>query len=154
MSSDDVEHVSIQERYLLTATCFGCGPQNERGLRIRSFPSPDGRGVTCSWQPSPHHAAGSGVLNGGIVGTLLDCHSAAAVVDEMVRRDPAARDQWVTATYMVKFLRPTSPDAPVELFAEVVEWDGDRAVTAAELRSEGKVRATCSAEFRRYVPRD
>jgi acyl-coenzyme A thioesterase PaaI-like protein len=151
---DGDDDQSIQRRFFPAATCFGCGPENPEGLRISSFPAPDGRGVVCSWQPKPHHAAGSGVLNGGIIGTLLDCHSAAAVVQEAVTRDPEARDHWVTADYAVKLMRPTNPDVPLELFAEVVEWDGDRATTHAELRSEGKVRATCAAHFVRYVPRE
>jgi acyl-coenzyme A thioesterase PaaI-like protein len=96
----------------------------------------------------------TGVLNGGTVGTLLDCHSAAAVVQQAVTRDPESRDHWVTSEYSVKLLRPTNPDVPLELFAEVVEWDGDRGTTPAELRSEGKVRASCEARFVRYVPRD
>ena len=27
------------------------------------------------WKPEPHHLAFEGVLNGGICGALLDCHS-------------------------------------------------------------------------------
>ena len=31
--------------------------------------------LVADWQPLPHHAAFDGVLNGGIIGTLLDCHA-------------------------------------------------------------------------------
>jgi acyl-coenzyme A thioesterase PaaI-like protein/ketosteroid isomerase-like protein len=145
---------SIQERYLLTETCFGCGPHNPGGLHIRSFPAPDGGGVVSTWQPSPQHAASSGALNGGIVSTLLDCHSAAAVVQEMVTREPERRDEWVTAELSVKFKRPAPPQHPMELFARVVDWAEDRVRTEAELRSDGKVRATATALFAKWVPRD
>ena len=41
------------------------------GLRIRSFPSDDDpEQLVAEWRPSPQHEAFSGVLNGGIVGTL------------------------------------------------------------------------------------
>ena len=146
--------LSIQERYLLTEHCFGCGPHNPGGLHIRSFPAADGRGVVGTWQPSPHHAANSGALNGGIVSALLDCHSAAAVVQEMVTRDPEARDEWVTAELSVRFRRPAPPGSPVELFAEVVEWGDDRVHTQGELRSGDKVCASASALFARYKPRE
>jgi acyl-coenzyme A thioesterase PaaI-like protein len=150
---EKLDHLSIQERYLLTEFCFGCGPHNPDGLHIRSFPAPDARGVVCAWQPSPQHAANSGALNGGIVSTLLDCHQAAAVVQEMVTRDPDRRDEWVTAELSVRFKRPAPPEQPMELFARVVDWAGDRARTEGELRCDGKVRARATALFARWIPR-
>jgi acyl-coenzyme A thioesterase PaaI-like protein len=146
--------LSIQERYLLTENCFGCGPHNPGGLQIRSFPAPEGPGVVSTWQPSPHHAANSGALNGGIVSTLLDCHQAAAVVQEMVTRDPEARDEWVTAELSVRFRRPAPPQLAVELFAEVTDWGEGRVTTAGQLCADGKVCASASGLFARWVPRE
>ena len=64
---------SLQERYSPESICFGCGPKNPQGLHIRSFVSGDE--VVATWTPEPLYQAFPGVLNGGIVGTLLDCHS-------------------------------------------------------------------------------
>jgi len=64
---------SLQDRWAPANRCFGCGPANEKGLRIKSFVRGDE--VVCEWRPEPHHAAFDGVLNGGICGALLDCHS-------------------------------------------------------------------------------
>jgi acyl-coenzyme A thioesterase PaaI-like protein len=147
-----VNEQSIQERYFPEGICFGCGPTNELGLKIASRPSPDGTGVVCQWQPQPHHAAGPGVLNGGIVGALLDCHSAAAIYLQVLQRS-GEESLWATSEFRVRLLRPTSPEAPLELFAEVVELDEDRAIVESRLDSEGKTRATCRAEFRRFPPR-
>ena len=61
---------SIQERLLPDMRCFGCGPANERGLRLRSYPGDDA--VTASFTPWPEHDNGLGYLNGGIISTLLD----------------------------------------------------------------------------------
>jgi hypothetical protein len=67
---------SLQERYGPHTICFGCGPANANGLHIRSFPDPDNEGdVIAEWTPAPHHEAFPGVMNGGIAGTLMDCHS-------------------------------------------------------------------------------
>ena len=63
----------VQERYAPRNHCFGCGPANPKGLRIRSFE--DGEGLAAEWTPEPHHEAFDGMLNGGIIGALLDCHS-------------------------------------------------------------------------------
>ena len=64
---------SVQETYAPTNKCFGCGPANEKGLRIRSFE--EGDVLVCEWHAEPHHQAFDGILNGGICGALLDCHS-------------------------------------------------------------------------------
>ena len=37
--------ISLQEQFAPASICFGCGPANDRGLRIRSFQGPDGWGV-------------------------------------------------------------------------------------------------------------
>ena len=68
--------VSLQRRYAPTSRCFGCGPANEQGLRIESHEAGGVPGeLRATWQPRPHHAAFENVLNGGIIGTLLDCHA-------------------------------------------------------------------------------
>src|SRR5207253_3488904 len=63
---------SLQESYAPSMTCFGCGPANEKGLHIRSFPQGDE--VVATFQPETYQEAFPGMLSGGIVGTLLDCH--------------------------------------------------------------------------------
>ncbi|HXS02169.1 MAG TPA: hypothetical protein VN724_16455, partial [Pyrinomonadaceae bacterium] len=63
---------SIQETFAPSLACFGCGPANPKGLHVRSFP--DGDEVVAEWQPAPEYEAYNGMLNGGIIGTLLDCH--------------------------------------------------------------------------------
>jgi hypothetical protein len=63
---------SLQEQYAPANACWGCGPANPEGLRIRSFPKGDE--VVAVWKPEPKYEAFPGVLNGGIIGTLLDCH--------------------------------------------------------------------------------
>ncbi|NNF70413.1 MAG: PaaI family thioesterase, partial [Acidimicrobiia bacterium] len=35
----------------------------------------EGDVVVADWTPEPHHQAFHGVINGGIIGSLLDCHS-------------------------------------------------------------------------------
>src|SRR5438128_217711 len=63
----------LQERFAPQSICFGCGPANPKGLKIKSIPEKDQ--VVADWQPESHHEAFPGMLNGGIIGALLDCHS-------------------------------------------------------------------------------
>ncbi len=137
---------SLQETYAPANICFGCGPANERGLRIRSFV--DGDTVVCDWTPSDHHQAFPGMLNGGIVGALLDCHSNWTAAHFLMAASGADEPPCtVTASYSVKLRRPTASDQPVHLEARVVESSDDRAVVEAELTSEGQVCATCRGTF-------
>jgi acyl-coenzyme A thioesterase PaaI-like protein len=132
---------SLQERYAPHNACFGCGPSNQRGLRIRSFFD---QGVyTAEWQPETYHQAFPGVVSGGILGTLLDCHmnwSAAHHLMQKLQRDTPPCT--VTAEYSVRLLRPTPSTGPLRLEARIVDSEGDRATVEATVTSEGKVRAT------------
>lgn len=137
---------SLQDTYAPNNACFGCGPANEKGLRIKSFPHGDE--VVAEWRPEPHHEAFPGVLNGGIVGTLLDCHSNWTTVWHLKEKRGAAEAPCcVTLEFAVKLRRPTPTDRRLELRAKVVESHDDRAVVDAELVADGKVCATCRGTF-------
>ncbi|MDQ1560180.1 MAG: hypothetical protein QOD32_3240 [Pyrinomonadaceae bacterium] len=128
-------------------TCFGCGPANERGLRIRSFARGDDAAI-CEWQPEKHHEAFPGMLNGGIIGSLIDCHANWTAAWHLMRRTGQdAPPATVTAEYSVKLMRPTPTAAPVQLAARVVEAKEDRAVVEVELTAGGKVCATGRGTF-------
>jgi uncharacterized protein (TIGR00369 family) len=136
----------LQDRYAPRGTCFGCGPLNEKGLRIKSVVR--GEEVVASWRAEKHHEAFAGALSGGIAGTLLDCHSNWTAAYHLMRRSGAATPPCtVTAEYAVELLRPTPTDGPIELVARPVEVGDDRAVIEAELRAGGKVCATCRGTF-------
>ncbi len=146
---------ALQRRYAPKSICFGCGPANAQGLHIESFVRGDV--LECRFSPAPHHAAFPGVLNGGIIGTLLDCHSNWASVAHLMRllplhgQPPAgpASDEapcTVTAEFAVKLKRPT-PMTEVLLKAWVVESDGVKVTTEATLEAGGKITATCRGIF-------
>jgi acyl-coenzyme A thioesterase PaaI-like protein len=140
---------SLQETYAPTNRCFGCGPANDKGLRIQSFPVAEGGDeIVCDWTPEPHHEAWEGMLNGGICGALLDCHSNWTAAWHLMRKNGLdAPPCTVTAEFHVKLRRPTPTDVPLHLSARVVESDAKRAVVEATLAAEGQVTATCRGVF-------
>ena len=139
---------SLQELYAPESACFGCGPANEHGLHVRSFPADEGEEIVCEWQPESQYEAFPGMLNGGIVGALLDCHSNWAASYHLMRRAGAERPPCtVTADYSIKLLRPTPTDDVLHLTARVVESTDDRAVVEAELSAKGKTCANCRGTF-------
>jgi len=147
---------SLQERYFPDLPCFGCGPANEKGLRLRSYPREDGR-VIASFTPWPEHDNGLGYLNGGIIATVLDCHSAAAVTHEAFARGwpplPGADLPYVTANLEVSYLRPAPLTETVGLVAEVVDASEAEITAHVWLEWDGKTRAEVTALWKRWRPR-
>lgn len=148
--------ISLQDRYFPDLPCFGCGPSNPDGLQLKSFPAEAGH-VTAEFTPWPAHDNGLGFLNGGIIATILDCHSAAAVTHEAsVRGWPAlagALLPYVTAGLDVRYLRPAPLDASVRLWARVTEASESEMTAEAWLEWDGKRRAEVTAVWRRWRPR-
>ncbi len=139
---------SLQERFAPQGTCFGCGPTNNQGLRIRSFPdSEEPDALVCEWTPRGHHAAYATFLYGGIIGSLFDCHSNWTATWHLMRRDALESPPCtVTANFHVEFRRPT-PMAEVRLKAWVTSSRGNRVETEATLTSGGVLTATCRGSF-------
>jgi len=137
---------SLQERYAPDSICYGCGPANAQGFRIRSFA--EGDVLVADWQPQAHHHAFPGMLNGGVIGTLLDCHCNWAASYHLMQRNALeAPPCTVTADYHITLQRPTPMDAAVRLRAWVVEATTDRAVVEGTLEGGGRITATCRGTF-------
>ena len=152
----DVEApVSIQERLYPWATCFGCGHANPKGLHLRSYPT-DGV-IVAEFLPRPEFDNGIGFLNGGIIATVLDCHSGAAVFHQadVLGLEPAEDMPYpfVTAGLDLRYLRPAPLDAPVELRAVISSIDESEAVVDVSLHFDGKPRAQATALWKRWRPR-
>jgi acyl-coenzyme A thioesterase PaaI-like protein len=138
---------AVQDTYAPHSICFGCGPSNAQGLQIKSIPVSDAE-LVAEWRPQKHHEAFPGMLAGGIVGTLLDCHSNWTAAWHLMRKSGLAEAPCtVTAEYAVKLRRPTPTTGPVTLRSKVVESGDDRAVVEATLEAEGKICATCRGTF-------
>ena len=137
---------SLQDKYAPASICFGCGPANPKGLHIKSYAQGDE--VVAEWMPEPQHEAFPGMLNGGIIGTLLDCHCNWTAAWYLMKKTGAhAPPCTVTAEYAISLKRPTPMDRPIELRARVVSSADDRAVVEGELIAGGKLCDTCRGTF-------
>ena len=124
------------------AHCYGCGRLNENGLQIKSYW--DGEEAICTYTPRPYHTAIPGYVYGGLIASLIDCHStgtAAAAAYRAAGRpmetEPAFR--FVTASLQVDYLRPTPLGVPLELRATVKEIKGRKVVVSSTLSAAGEV---------------
>src|SRR5688572_22113567 len=103
-SGDTPMSLSLQQEFGDKNICFGCGTNNPQGLHLASYAEEDS--VVAQWTPQPHHQAFAGVLCGGIIGTLLDCHGAwtaawALMKARSLKHPPAT----VTAEYSIRLKR-------------------------------------------------
>ena len=147
---------ALQDRYFPELPCFGCGPSNADGLQLKSFLGDDGL-VVADFTPWPQHDNGLGYLNGGIISTVLDCHSAAAVTHEAYERGwpalPGAALPYVTAGLDVRYLRPAPLEATVSLFARARDASEAEITADVWLEWDGKERARAVAVWKRWRPR-
>ena len=123
--------------------CFGCGPSNPNGLRIKSYYR-DSEGL-CTFHPGPEHSAGPPhVLNGGILATIIDCHGVCTAIaaayeaeNRAIGSDPPL--WYVTGSLSVDYLLPTPIAEPLVLRARVREAKGRKSVVEVEAKSGDKV---------------
>lgn len=124
--------------------CWGCGPDNQHGLQIKSYWSGDES--ICNWEPLPWHMAGpTHVLNGGIIATLIDCHSICTAIAAAYRRDGRAMDSepliwYVTAHLDITYRYPTPIEGPVTLRASVTETSPRKSLVACTLSADDEER--------------
>ena len=137
---------SLQDTYGSQVICFGCGPANPQGLQIKSFPQGDE--CVAEYRVQKHHEALPGVVNGGIIGALFDCHCNWTATWALMRKSgKPVPPCTVTADFHVFLKRPTPSDALLKFRARASELKGDRAVIEATLEAEGKICATCTGTF-------
>lgn len=147
---------ALQDRYFPGLPCFGCGPANDKGLRLKSYDAGDGT-VVARFTPWPEHDNGGGFLNGGIIATVLDCHSAAAVTHSAFEHGwlplGDALLPFVTAGIDVRYRRPAPLHDEVALVAGVLQASEAEITAEVRLEHDGKVRAEATALWKRWRPR-
>ena len=124
------------------AHCYGCGRLNEHGMQIKSYW--DGEESVCTFVPKPYHTAIPGYVYGGLIASLIDCHStgtaaAAAYRAQGRRLDTLPPLRFVTASLHVDYVRPTPIEGPLELRSQVKEVKSRKVVVSTTLSAGGEV---------------
>ncbi len=125
--------------------CFGCGPLNPEGLYLKSRWEDDE--AVCLWTPKPHHMAGpTHILNGGIIATIMDCHTICTAIADAYQRDGRAVGEdpelwYATGKLEVHYLKPTPLEGPVTLRARVAEAGARKTVLTCTLYADDQARA-------------
>lgn len=125
--------------YLYRNQCWGCGSNNERGLQLKSYWA--GEESVCAWIPGSQYMAGpANILNGGIIATVIDCHSVCTAIAAAYREEGRGMDTdpfiwYVTASIKIDYHRPVRIDKPVDLRARIKKIEGRKTLVSCSLFS-------------------
>ena len=134
---------AFQDHYEKTFQhCYGCGSLNPHGHQIKSFW--DGEESVAKFLPKEYHIAVPGFVYGGLIASLIDCHStgtAAAAAYRAENREMGTEPplRFVTASLKVDYLAPTPLGVELEIRGRVLEVKGKKVVVEASVLAEGKV---------------
>jgi acyl-coenzyme A thioesterase PaaI-like protein len=125
--------------------CYGCGRLNAHGHRIRTVW--DGEESVTRFTPAPFHTAVPGFVYGGLLASLIDCHSTGTAAAAMYRADGRAMDslpayRFVTAALQVSYLKPTPLGPELEIRGSVREIRGRKVIVASSVLVAGVLTAT------------
>ncbi len=131
-----------------TGTCYGCGPANPNGLQLKSSWSNDGRFIIAAYKADLIYNSGMpGVMYGGTIASLIDCHSIWAAMAFGYRSESREMGSepifaFVTGELNIKYIKPTPLDKTIHLKAWVEGETGKKTRVLCELGPEGDITAT------------
>lgn len=130
------DETAVQDMLDHENPCFGCGPKNPEGFRLKSYPREDGDGLVAGYRGEEHLAGSAGVLGGGPQATLADCHGIWTATWHSIQAgdDPVAH--YVTAGLEMRYKRPTPLTDPIRLVSSIREVDGRRVYVDIEITDE------------------
>jgi len=127
------------------AICYGCGYNNPHGLHIQT--QWDGEVGHSEFNPRPEHTAFPGYVYGGLLASLVDCHSigtAIAAMYDAAGREPGSEPEitCVTGKLSVSYHKPTPMGVTLKLECRVKELTEKKAVITTEIIANGEVCVT------------
>ena len=116
--------------------CDGCGSQNPHGHQIKT--EWEGDETVTRFRPEPFHTSVPGFAYGGLIASLIDCHSTASAAAAMYRQEGRSMDslpafRFVTGSLHVDFLKPTPIDAELVIRGQVKEIKGRKVVIESQV---------------------
>jgi acyl-coenzyme A thioesterase PaaI-like protein len=118
------------------AICYGCGRLNADGMHVQTFWN--GEEGIARFTPKPYHTAFPGFVYGGLLASLIDCHSigtAIAATYHAEGRPPGSEPEitYVTGNLNVTFLQPTPLGGELVLRARLKELHPKKALVTCSL---------------------
>ncbi len=141
--------IAIQDRYgERFQHCWGCGPKNDLGLHLKTYPSLDGE--RCISRIKLENAYTGGVPSnvfGGMIATIFDCHGTASAAwfahhqKGLELTDETVIGRFITAHLEVDYLSPTPIDDEIVVISTLEELGERKVLISMEMSVADKVRA-------------
>ena len=133
----------IFQDYMPNNICFGCGNNTKGRLHIKSYWLDEV--AECIWTPTNIHQGWKGIMNGGIIATVIDCHAmgtsmAYAYKHEKRQLGSSPEYKYATGSMKIKYLKPT-PNDTIKLKARVISYSEKKVHISCEVISKGAVTA-------------
>ena len=127
------------------AHCYGCGRLNEHGYHVATVW--DGEESLTRFTPREYHTAVPGYVYGGLLASLIDCHSTGTAAAAMYRAESREMDtlpafRFVTASLLVTFAKPTPLGPEIQIRGRVAEIAGRKVRVTSDLIVGGVVTVT------------
>ncbi|CAC9935799.1 thioesterase family protein [Aedoeadaptatus nemausensis] len=144
-----MEKISIQSTYgERFQYCWGCGPKNEEGLHLKSYPSEDRESCIATVVPDDMYTGGvPHNLFGGMIATLFDCHGTASAAwfahreKGLELRSDTVIGRFITAHLEVDFKKPVPMGEEIKLTARAEEIGERKVIVAMEMEAAEEIRA-------------
>lgn len=143
------EKIAIQDTYgERFQYCWGCGPKNEEGMHLKSYPSDDGNNCICKIIPEKEFTGGVPAnLFGGMIAMIFDCHGTASAAyfahknKGLELKEDTVIGRFITARLEIDFKKPTPMDEEILVISEVEEIGQRKAIVNMTMQAKGEVRA-------------
>ena len=128
--------------------CWGCGPKNDLGLHLKTYPSVEGTSCISRIKVDPQYTGGVPAnLFGGMIAVIFDCHGTASAAwfshhEKGLNLTPeTVIGRFITAHLEVDYLSPTPIDDEIIVTSTLEELGARKAIVNMEITVAGKVRA-------------
>jgi len=124
-------------------SCFACGSENNRGLGLKFFPHANG-GVTAECTLDETFQGYPGVLQGGIVSTLLDSAMTNCLFQQNIKA--------MTAELNIRYHQPVLVNRRLLIEATMQNRRGRLYELNAVIKQQDKIKASAKAKFLKSDP--
>ncbi|MGC9271210.1 PaaI family thioesterase [Acidiphilium sp.] len=120
--------------------CYGCGCHNAHGHQIKTYW--DGDDTVTRFTPEAFHTAVPGFVYGGLLASLIDCHSTGTAAAAAYRAEGRPMDslparRFVTASLQVSYLKPSPLGPEIEIRGHIREIKGRKVIVDSSVTING-----------------
>ena len=145
----ETKNIAIQDTYGdRFQHCWGCGPKNESGLHLKTYPNLDGTSCISKITPARQYTGGVPAnLFGGMIAMIFDCHGTASAAwfahqnKGLDLTEKTVIGRFITARLEVDYKSPTPIDEEITVVSRLEELGERKVIVTMEMIVADQVRA-------------